>query len=213
MKLRIDGVEHELILIKDFREAHQLPETFGIAQFEPKNYEGLGSLDNAGAPMNELREHVLQLIPDAVTVQELMQFIDHIQLQFQTDFFNINESIALKDVEIEFATAGFGDVLRAMMYKMIPAKVSKGEMPSFEGIYYQWINDSVRVSRQVHEIQHHDMTWKIQIINHVYGRAGLRINIGDDIVYVADGSYLCPADGFMYTLLKDVCYKIWSALS
>lgn len=213
MKLRIDSVEHEFIPIKDFRHTHNLPNTFGIVQFEPKNYEGLGSLDDAGAPMNELREHVLQLIPDTVTIQELMQFIDHIQLQFQTDFFNINESIALKDVEIEFATAGFGDVLRAMMYKMIPAIASKGDMPSFDRIYFGWVNDSVRVSSQVHEVQHNNETWKIQVVNHIYGRAGLRIDNGDDIIYVADGSYLCPADGFMYMLLKDVCFKIWSALN
>jgi hypothetical protein len=213
MKLRIEHVEHELIPIQDFRETHHLPDTFGIAQFEPKNYEGLGSLDHAGTPMNNLREHILQLIPDTITIQQLMPFLDHIQLQFQTDFFNINNSITLKDVEIEFAVAGFGDVLRAMIYKMIPAIASKSEMPSFDSLYYGWVNNSVRVSHQVHEVQHKGKMWKIQVINHVYGRAGLRIDIDGHVVYVADGSYLCPADGFMYTLLKDVSLKIWSALS
>jgi hypothetical protein len=212
MKLRIDNVEHEFIPIKDFRETHKLPDSFGIAQFEPKNYEGLGSLDSAGSAMNELREHVLQLIPDIVTFSELLRFIDHIQLQFQTDLFNINDSISLKDVEVEYAVAGFGDVLRAIMYKMIPAKASKDEMPSFDSIYYGWINDSVRISRQVHDFQHDETNWKVQIVNHVYGRAGLQITMNDKIIYVADGIYLCPAEGFMYTLLKDVSLKIWSAL-
>ena len=86
-------------------------------------------------------------------------------------------------------------------------------MPSFDGLYYGWVNNSVRVSRQVHEMQQMGKMWKIQVINHVYGRAGLRIDINGHVVYVADGSYLCPADGFMYTLLKDVSLKIWSALN
>jgi len=212
MKLRIQDVDHEFIPIKDFRDTHNLPDTFGIAQFEPKSYEGLGSLDKAGGAMNELREHVLQLIPTKIAFPELLRFIDHIQLQFQTDLFNINDTISLKDVEVEFAVAGFGDVLRAMMYKMIPAKASKEDMPSFDQIYYGWINDSVLVSRQVHNFQHNETSWTIQVVNHVYGRAGLQIIIGDDVFYVADSSYLCPAEGFMYALLKDVSVKIWSAL-
>ena len=208
MKLRIHDIDHDFIPIKAFRETHHLPDTFGLAQFEPKNYEGLASLDKAGSAMNEFREHVLLLIPNEIAFPELLRFIDHIQLQFQTDLFNINEAISLKDVEVEFAVAGFGDVLRAMMYKMIPAKASKEEMPSFESIYYGWINDTVRVSSQVHRYQ----GWSIQVINHVYGRAGLQITIDDEIIYVADGIYLCPAEGFMYTLLTEVCHKIWSSL-
>ena len=212
MKLVIDDTEHDLLPIKTFREQHNLLGTFGIAQFEPKNYEGLGRLDKAGSDMNDLRDHVLQLIPDSITIQELMGFIDHIQFQFQTDLFNINEAISLKDVEVEFAVAGFGDVLRSMIYKMIPAKASKQEMPAFEGIYYGWINDSVRVSSQIHKYPHHSEIWHIQVINHVYGRAGLKVQRSDEVVYIEDGHYLCPAEGFMYALLKDVTHKIWNAI-
>jgi len=211
MKLRIDDHDQEFIPIKEFRETHHLPDAFCIAQFEPKDYAGLGRIDTAGSAMNEVREHVLQLIPEKIAFPELLRFIDHIQLQFQTDLFNINSAIALKDVEVEFAVAGFGDVLRAMMYTMIPAKASNEAMPSFDSMYYGWINDTVRVSQQVHTYPH-EKDWKIQIVNHVYGRAGLQITMGGEIVYVADESHLCPAEGFMYTLLKEVSYKIWSAL-
>lgn len=212
MKLIIDHVEHELIPIKDFREQYNLPESFGLAQFEPKSYEGLGSLDSAGAQMNQLREHVLQLIPESITIDTLIRFIDQLQFQFQSDLFGINEAISLKDVEVEFAVAGFGDVLRSMMYKMISAKANQQKMPAFDGIYLGWINDSVRVSSQVHELDHAGTTWQIQVINHIYGRAGLQVNINGQIVYVADGTYMCPAEGFMYTLLKDICHKIWHAV-
>ena len=212
MKLRIQDVDHQFIPIRDFRETHDLPDTFSIAQFEPKSYEGLGSLDKAGVAMNELREHVLQLIPAKIAFPELLRFIDHIQLQFQTDLFNINDTISLKDVEVEFAVAGFGDVLRAIMYAMIPAKASQAYMPSFDSMYNGWINDSVRVSQQIHAYQHKEAIWTIQVVNHVYGRAGLQITIDDEVFYVEDGMYLCPAEGFMYSLLKDVSVKIWSAL-
>ncbi len=212
MKLRIDETDQNLIPIKEFREAYTLPDTFGIVQFEPKEFEGLGSIDKAGVDMNQLRSNILDLIPAKIDVVRLMTFIDHLQLQFQTDLFNINESIALQDVEVEFAVAGFGDVLRSLMYKIIPAKANQQDMPPFDEIYYTWLNDSVRISSQIHPYQHTDTTWHIQIINHVYGRAGLKITIDDAIVYVADGVYLCPAEGFMYTLLKDLAYKIWQAI-
>lgn len=213
MKLMIDDTERDFVPIKVFREQYGLPETFGVAQFEPKDYHGLGSLDKAGANLNELREHILQVIPDQITLPDLMPFIDHIQLQFQTDLFNINEAIALKDVEIEFAVAGFGDVLRRMIYQMIPAKASQQDMPSFENIYGDWVNDSIRISSQIHEFQHRGETWQIQVINQVYGRVGLQVTTAYDVVYVADGVYLCPAEGFMYTLLKDVIHKIWIAIA
>lgn len=212
MKLIIDDVEHDLIPIKRLREQYNLPDSFGIAQFEPKNYVGLGSLDKAGSELNELREHILQAIPDQLTNQDLMQFIDHLQLQFQTDLFNINAAIALKDVEVEFAVAGFGDVLRRTMYQMIPATVNKQDMPSFDNIYYGWLNDSVRVSSQTHEMQHQGETWCIQIINHVYGRIGLKIAMADELIFVEDTIYACPAEGYMANLLRDVSAKIWKSL-
>lgn len=212
MKLIIDDTEQTLIAIKDFRETHKLPDTFGIEQFEPKDFEGLASLDKAGSEMNQLRENILNLIPKTIDVPRLMTFIDHLQLQFQTDLFAINDAISLKDVEVDFAVAGFGDVLRSMMYKMIPAKANQQGMPTFESIYTTWLNDSVRVSSHVHDYQHHATSWKIQVINHVYGRAGLRVEMDDSITYVADGIYMCPAEGFMYILLKDITYKIWNAI-
>jgi len=212
MKLIIDSAEQTLIPIEQFRESHELPESFGITHFEPKDFEGLGSLDKAGAEMNQLRDNILKLIPKTIDIPQLMRFIDHLQLQFQTDLFAINDSISLKDVEVDFAVAGFGDVLRSMMYKMIPAKANKQDMPSFESIYAGWLNDSVRVSSQIHDYKHEDETWKIQVINHVYGRVGLRVESGESVTYIADGIYLCPAEGFMYKLLKNLTYKIWRAI-
>lgn len=211
MKLKISGNDQTLIPIKEFRETHTLPDSFSVGFFEPKDFEGLGSLDNAGAEMNQLRHNILDLTPKSIDVPHLTRFIDHLQLQFQMDLFNINDAVSLKDAEVEFAVAGFGDVLRTMMYKMIPAKANKQDMPSFESIYYAWLNDSVRVSSQQHEYTHNDQVWRIQVINHVYGRIGLQVQTVDDISYVADGVYECPAEGFMFTLLKDLTYKIWDA--
>lgn len=212
MKLLIDNTEQSLIPIKMFRETHNLSDTFGVTQFEPKDFNGLGSLEKAGTEMNRLRNNILDLIPETIDIPRLMTFIDHLQLQFQSDLFAINSAVSLKDVEVEFAVAGFGDVLRSMMYKMIPAKANQQPMPSFDDIYQTWLNDSVRISSQVHAYQHNDKMWHIQVINHVYGRAGLRVQMGDETVYIADGVYLCPAEGFMYTLLKDGTQKIWDAI-
>lgn len=213
MKLRINGTLQELTPIKAFREAHQLPESFRVSLFEPKDYAGLGSIEQAGSTMNSLRDNVLNMIPTRITLPDLIEFVDFLQLQFQSDLFNINDMIALHDVEVEFAVAGFGDVLRTMIYAMIPAHTSKQEMPSFEAIYYGWINDSVRVSSQIHLYAHQGNEWQIQVINHVYGRAGLVILAGDESYYVSDGLYLCPAEGFMYTLLKDIALKLWQVIA
>ena len=213
MKLRIDDIEHQLLPLKDFRVEHGLPPEFSVAMFEPKDYTGLGHIDMAGNEMNVLRNHILQLIPDSLAIVDLLQFIDRLQFQYQTDLFSINEAIGLKDIEVEFAVAGFGDMLRTLAYAIIPAKVNKQAMPSFDTIYYRWLNDSVRISSQIHEYLHNGKIWKIRIINHVYGRAGLHIQMDAVDVFVSDGVYLCPAAGFMYTLLKDASGKIWNSLT
>lgn len=212
MKLIIENIECNFIPIKSFRQQNMLSDDFGISQFEPKDYQGLGNLDESGTQLNELRNHILNYIPEVISLPDLIEFIESIQTQFQAELFRVNDTIHLKDVEVEFAVAGFGDVLRSATYKFIPSKTSGNPMPSFDEIYMDWINESVRISTYVHQVNHFGEFWKIQVINHVYGRIGLRVQTHDATVYVADSQYQCPVEGFMYNLLKDVTEKIWSAL-
>ncbi len=212
MKLKIDGVEQILIPIKEFREDYDLTDAFGIVQFEPKDYEGLGSLDKAGVDMNQLRLNVFNSVPDSIQLQALMPLVDQLQITFQNELYAINDAVSLRDVEVEFAVAGFGDALHSMVYQMMPLINNKQDMPSFWAVYGDWLNNNVRVSTQVHQYKYHSDIWEIQIINHVYGRVGLQVNIGDKIIYLTDGVYVCPAEGFMVNLLKDVSDKIWLAL-
>lgn len=212
MKLKIDGVEQILIPIKEFREDYDLADKFGIVQFEPKDYEGLGSLDNAGVQMNQLRLNVLNSVPDSIQIQMVMSLIDQLQITFQNELYAINDAVSLRDVEVEFAVAGFGDVLRSMIYQTMLFINDKQDMPSFWAVYGDWLNNSVRISTQVHQYKYQSEIWEIQIINHVYGRVGLQVTIGDKVIYLMDSVYVCPAEGFMVNLLKDISDKIRIAL-
>jgi hypothetical protein len=212
MKLQVANVQQTFIPIRQFRETHHLDNTFGVSLFEPKDYTGLGSLDDASEPLKQLREMVLQSIPKMIHISDLIRLADQLQVTFQNALTAINDRVQLRESEVDFAVAGFGDVLQAMIYKMIPNVSQQKPTPSFDIVYRRWINDSVRVSSHVHEYETNGDVWQVRIVTQVYGRVGLQVTIGDHIVYVLDAKYLCPAEGFMFTLLRDVTMKIWNAL-
>src|SRR5579871_5583867 len=131
MRLTIDGAAREFIPIKTYRQAHDLPPEFGVALFEPKDYAGLGRIDQAGAELNEVRAAVLAAIPPRLTIQQWMSFAPDLTRLFTDKLYEINPNVRLHDVEIEFAAAGFADVCQAVIY----ARLRDANPPPFEAIY------------------------------------------------------------------------------
>lgn len=203
MKLLIDGEVQEFVPIKDFSQAHEVGEDFRVSLFEPKDFHGLAAIDKAGTEMNELRQSLLGAVPDELQMMNLLSFTDRMQATFRAGLYAINEVIQLKPEEVEFAVAGFGDVLRNWSYALIRGQASQ-EMPPFSAVYYQWLSDTARLSQEVHIYEQNGAKWQVQVVNHAYGRAGLKVDTGEKVYYVADNIYVCPAEGYMAVLLADL---------
>lgn len=205
MRLTIEGVPRDFEPIRAFRAAYNLPPDFGVALFEPKDYSGLGSIDGAGAELNGVRAAVLAANPDRLPLLGWLAFIPQLTSLFTAQLNQINSKVRLHDVEIEFAAAGFADVCQAVVYALL-----RGNPPPFEAIYGAWLDQTARVSQTVHAYA----AWRVQIVTHAYGRAGMiidtgnSVDTGDAMHYVADSALGCPAEGYMASLLADVAEKI-----
>ena len=205
MRLTIEAVPRSFVPIKSFREAHHLPPEFGVALFEPKDYTGLGRIDQAGMELNGVRAAVLAAIPPNLTLQSWLAFIPDLTRRFTDQLYAINPRVNLHDVEIEFAAAGFADVCQAVVYALLRARDAPA--PSFEAIYGDWLDQTARVSQTIHLYG----AWQVQIITHAYGRAGLIVRMESETAYVQDAALACPAEGYMAALLAEVAAQIMRA--
>jgi hypothetical protein len=211
----LHDIPYTSISLTTFRQTYHLPDHFGVAWFEPKDYTGLARLDSAGADMNMLRAAILQAVPDKLSPAQLPEFLNRLAVIFRVQLVAINPTIGLKPVEIDFAAAGFADVCQAFGYALIATAHRPGSTAvDYDPIYQQWLSDSIRVSTQIHSYPHGDTVWQVQVLNSVYGRIGLVIQMSAEAppLIVYDSSLACPAENFMYLLLKAVFQQVQTAL-
>lgn len=211
MRLRVNGEEHDFIPIRDFRAKYDLPEIFGVATFEAKDYVGLGRIDRAGEALNSVRADVLEALPARMTAQGWLAFLPGLTQFFEAKLNVINPHVGLKEVEIGFAVAGFSDVCHALAYALLRARAAGESLPEFRAVYAEWLSNSVRVFSEVHPYTHQGQTWQVRVIAHAYGRAGLLVSAGQSTYYVYDPALACPAEGFMVTLLAEVARRMIAA--
>jgi hypothetical protein len=204
MQLTIHGSPQVFMPIKQFRAQYNVPEDFGVHYFEPKDYTGLATLDHAGEALNKLHADLIAALPAHITLPTLMPILDQLRANFELWLRAMNAQVGLREPEIGFAVAGLGDMLQTWLYALIRTQATKQPPPDFLIIYANWLQESIRLSATRHEYEHHHAIWYIQIVNHVYGRVGLEVNMGDEIIYVQDGRDACPAEGFMFNLLRDI---------
>ena len=208
MLLVIDNLPRMFEPIRNFRARFGLMETFGVKFFQPKSYEGLGSIDRAGADLNDLRRHVLAAVPSHIATNRLFSAASEIADVFQREMIRINAVIGLREPEIEFAASGFADVLQAYVFAMMRASLSSGGTPDFDAVYTNWLNGTARIASPVIEYEYGDQIWGVQIVAHAYGRVGLIIAAPEMTYYVHDPELACPAEGFMAMLLREVCVAV-----
>lgn len=206
MQLTIEGVKRDFIPIKTYMSTHNLPVSFGVSYFEPKNYEGLGSIHRAesGAALNGLTDSLLVATPAGLSAQTWLGRLSGLARQFERLLTDINPHIGLQTVEIEFAAAGFEDMLRHYLY----AWIRQGSPPDFATAYADWLCSTTRVTTPSHPYRHGGQTWQIQIVSHAYGRVGLIVHRADGVDYVYDNRLACPAERFMEGLLAQVAAKM-----
>lgn len=219
MHLTINNKSYQFVPIHIFRTKWGLADEFSIALFEPKDWTGLGSLDRAGEPLLEIRQQVLQVIPPRLTQADLLPLVQLFTNTFHQQLNTANAQIGLRTVEIDFAVAGFHDVIQSVVYKLVQlAHTYPGDLPlalgkfSFAEVYFAWLNDSVQVSATKHIYNHSDTQFEVYVVNYAYGRIGLEVHVAGDCIYVADSSLACPAAGYMQDLCADVSAALCNAL-
>ncbi len=212
MQLAVEGALRDFSPVKVFRHAYSLPTSFGVNQFEPKDYTDLGSIEHAGAELNTVRAAVLDAIQLPCTLSDWMCAAPDIAALFRRQLLQINNIVHLKEIEVDFAVAGLHDVLQALIYELIRARAARQPPPPFEAIYTSWLNSSIKLSQTVYLYPYADReVWEIKLLTHVYGRFGLVVRTGDGFQYVYDPALACPAQGYMSTLLGEIAAAIYKA--
>ena len=221
MKLEINNEIQHFIPIQTFRAQWELPNTFAVSGFEPKDWTGLGSLDGSGERLAIIKQRVLAAIPPHISSAMLLGAVDTLTVKFRQELEAANVEIGLRSSEIDFAVAGFGDVLQSAAYQLIQLLHRYRDSPaegrqnfSFTAVYQTWLNESTRISTTTFSYTQNQIHFAVRVINNAYGRIGLEVQTGDQRFYVLDTELACPASGYMYDLCNDVaqglCRSIFS---
>jgi hypothetical protein len=219
MLLRINNQQYTFIPLQTFRKRWQLLEDFTIDRFDPKNWAGLGSLKTSSQAMKELKQRLIEAVPPLIIPIRLIDEVDTLTDSFRHELETINPQIGLRPAEIDFAAAGFQDVLHAVGYHLLqlahthrhnPALI--GQHFDFAGVHQIWLDESVRVSTTVHNYLSGDNQFQVQVIYYAYGRVGLEVIVPTgESFYVTDSSLACPASQFMETLEEQVAQVLVQA--
>lgn len=219
MKLKINRQYCEFIPIQVFREHYGLDKRFSITLFEPKEWQGLGSLDKAGDLLSTLQRNMIARVPKKLSPTDLLGQVDVLTRGFRQELNLANASIGLRDVEVDFATAGFGDVLQATAYYLFQLSMTHRGNPatlknafSFFQVYQDWLDASVRLSANTWTHYHSNLEFTLQVVYYAYGRVGMQITMRDELSYIYDGALACPAAGFMAVLTEKIAYLLLDSL-
>lgn len=220
MELMLDGQRHTWLALQNFRLQQGLPDDFGVAYFEPKNWEGLGSISGSGKLLASMKQNIMAGVPSALKLPELFPLGEALTNLFHQEFVTINPHIGLQEVEVEFAVAGFSDIMRGVAFKLIQLSQAYQQNLAvvqrdfdFEAVYQGWLDDATRLSSLVHPYPHGEVTYQVQVIYNPYGRVGLKVQVNGEVYYVADLELACPAASYMHELCGDIAAKICKALA
>jgi hypothetical protein len=218
-QIKINYQPYDLIPVSVFRQTWHLPEDFGIRLFEPKPSAGLGSLDQSGNALTTIQENLMEVMPTTVSPDALMDYAEVLTNTFEYELVAVNEVINLKPVEVDFATAGFGDVMRAVVYKLVQLFHTYKQTPTkieaefnFTEVYWNWVDDSTRLGGNIYPYSTAEHEFEVRVIYNIYGRIGLEVLVNDEIYYVYDPILSCPASNYMLHLTEAVSQELCHAL-
>lgn len=193
------------IPIQEFRALYNLPQEFGVALFQPKDYTELGSLE--GADLQTLRNEMLASFPIDYPAIGWMAFSIEYQCHFRRKLYEINPTVRLHPSEIEYAVSGFAGLFQAYIYAVLKAQMHTKPLPNFQDVFYHWLARTILVSQKIYLYPYKQDVWRIQIVKHHFGRIGLVVCnlVQQQAVY--DRQLACPAEEFMVSLLDEICCR------
>jgi len=213
MRLMINGRPHDFIPIQIFRARWNLPDDFGVAHFEPKDWQGLGALTGSGEALARMRQGVIEAVPPVIRLFELLAQVEASAQLFRRELEAANVQIGLRQVEVDFAAAGFQDVMQSIAYHLIQlAQTYRADLAQlhnrfdFAAIYQAWLEASTRISATTHRYPPEDngRQFEVRLVYNAYGRIGLAVGVANEAYYVADTSLACPAANYMADLCQAV---------
>jgi hypothetical protein len=219
MQLMLNGVSRTLIPLAVFRAQWQLPDDFNLARFSPKDWTGLGSLEHGGPGLARLRQVLLSAVPTTIALPQLRDQVAALSGLFLSQLQLANTEIGLREMEVDFAAAGFQDVLEATAMHLIQlSHANRHDLLQiqshfdFEAVYQTWLEAGTRVFEQEHPYAHHGAQFMVRVVHNPYGRIGLEVTTETETVYVADPALACPAAGYMHDLEAEVAAALCAAL-
>ena len=196
-----------------------MPDSFNIGCFEPKNWEGLGSIEGAGPVLVAIKQQVTEAVAPKIELPHLMGAVDELTYVFRQELATANEQIGLRPSEFDFAVSGFNDVIQAVAYRLVQLAHTYPDNSAriqdefdFSEVYQTWLNDSTGVFSTVHVYDHDGARFEVRMVYNAYGRVGLQVQVSDEVYYVVDMTMACPASNYMRDLYGDVAKALCEAV-
>ncbi|MDX1520702.1 MAG: hypothetical protein R3264_03670 [Anaerolineae bacterium] len=217
MHLLIDGQPCQFIPLKVFISTWNLPEEFGVQAFGRKDWP-VGSLDEGGRALNQVKQAVLATVPDRVTLPELLNQSQSLARIFRAELEQVNIEINLTQDQLDFAVDGLQNVLHDVVYGLITLYHAHRDHPhkiqaefDFATLYQNWLNTSATIFAQTYPYQASETMFLVRIVAYAYGRIGLQISVDNAVYYVLDPTFACPAANFMGNLGQELALKLCNA--
>ncbi len=208
MILSIQGSHYKFTSLVEFREQYELPNTFAVSNWQPKDATGMGSIDRAATDLHAVRERVLAAVPKAVPATDWLRQTVALAAVFEAELRAINPNVGLREPEIAFAVNGFGDVCSAYAFALARAAITQGSAPAFEAVYREWLWGTVHIGGTAYAYHYRGAAWTVRLVHHAYGRVGLIVETPQGTHHVMDKALACPAEGYMAGLLTAVAAKM-----
>lgn len=216
MQLILGGQPVDFIPLQQFRAQQQLPAGFGLSLFIVKDWSGCGSLAHAGPALAQLRQALLADLPAGPPPEGWPAFARGLQQQFETELAAVNACIGLREPELAYAAVGFATVCQLFVQAALRAQRAQRAaqpLPAFDSVYAGWLARSARLIPPSYRYLHRDETWRVTVVEHIYGRVGLLVETPHGLYAVQDPSLACPAEAFMEGLLRAVTAGLANGLA
>ena len=219
MRLEIEGELREFVPLSTFRGRWKLPSEFGVAYFEPKDWD-VGAMDySSHETLKEIKHAVVAGVPKTLLNSDLLLQPQRLAAIFREKLQVANVHIGLNEDQLDFAVDGFQNILQNISYDLIRLQqtyrdpLEAQRQFNFDAIYQQWLNDSVTIFAKTYTYAQAGTDFEIRIISYVYGRMGFQARVAGDTYYVLDMTLACPAWRFMGQLSRSVAESLCKALA
>ncbi|MGQ9889733.1 MAG: hypothetical protein ACUVSX_14785 [Aggregatilineales bacterium] len=212
MKLFVDLAKRDLMPIAAFRAALDLPQTFGVAHFEPSVGARPGWADAAACELAEVQEAVLEAMPTQLPLQGWPLALPPLVTLLQDKLNQAAPLLCFDSHDIAFIVNTFAKLCQAYLHALISARSASQPLPDFEAVYASWLDSTVQSSSTVYPYVHRGEVWAVQVLRHAYGSVGLVVWTDTLTYYVEDSAAGCPLQPFTEALLQAAAARMIAAV-